>query len=173
VGRRTRGRGREPGADPRRQQSRSAVGPLVSILLAGLAALALVGSTAAGGKPVQADLEAEIVCPTCRTTLDQSNSPIATRMKTYIRARITAGDSSAEIKAQLVDQFGPGVLAEPPKRGFDLLAWLLPLGAVAIGAVVVGALAWTWSRRRDESVESPLDPELERRLNEELDRFEA
>jgi cytochrome c-type biogenesis protein CcmH/NrfF len=66
------------------------------------------------------------------------------------------------------------VLAEPPKRGFDLLAWLLPLGALAVGAVVVGALAWTWSRRRDprEAPEPALDPALERRVDEELARFE-
>ncbi len=139
------------------------------------AALVLVAVAGAGGRPVQADLEAEIVCPTCKTTLDQSNAPIAIRMKQYIRARIASGDSAAEIKSQLVAQFGPAVLAEPPKRGFDLLAWLLPLGAVAIGAVVVGALALTWTRRRDERNESPvavLDPDLERRLDEELDRFE-
>ena len=51
-------------------------------------------------------------------------------MKAFIRARIAAGDSAAQIKASLVDQFGPAVLAEPPKRGFDLLAWLLPLAAL-------------------------------------------
>jgi cytochrome c-type biogenesis protein CcmH len=125
--------------------------------------------------PVQADLEAEIVCPTCKTTLDQSSSPIATRMKTYIRERIAAGDSASEIKAQLVDQFGPAVLAEPPKRGFDLLAWLLPLAALAIGVVVVGALAWTWSRRRDSlagSDSDALDPAVEQRVDEALARFE-
>ncbi len=121
---------------------------MIRLLAAALAALALAAAAAAA-PPVQADLEAEIVCPTCKTTLDQSSSPIATRMKSYIRERIAAGDSAAEIKAQLVDQFGPAVLAEPPKRGFDLLAWLLPLGALAVGIVVVGALAWTWSRRRD------------------------
>jgi cytochrome c-type biogenesis protein CcmH len=127
------------------------------------------------GPPVQADLEAEIVCPTCKTTLDQSSSPIATRMKTYIRERIAAGDSASEIKAQLVDQFGPAVLAEPPKRGFDLLAWLLPLAALAIGVVVVGALAWTWSRRRDSlagSDSDALDPAVEQRVDEALARFE-
>jgi len=147
---------------------------VIRSLVAGLAALALVGPAAATG-PVQADLEAEIVCPTCKTTLDQSSSPIATRMKLYIRERIVAGDSAAEIKAQLVDQFGPAVLAEPPKRGFDLLAWLLPLGALAVGVVVVGALAWTWSRRRDGAAESEaneLDPDLDRRVDEELARFE-
>jgi cytochrome c-type biogenesis protein CcmH len=148
---------------------------VIRLLVAGLAALALVGSAAAAGRPVQADLEAEIVCPTCKTTLDQSSSPIATRMKAYIRERIAAGDSAAEIKAQLVDQFGPAVLAEPPKRGFDLLAWLLPLGALAVGVVVVGALAWTWSRQPDSAVEpgaNELDPDLDRRVDEELDRFE-
>lgn len=146
------------------------------LVIAVVAALVLATAAVAAGPPVQADLEAEIVCPTCKTTLDQSNAPIAVRMKGYIRERIAAGDSAAEIKAQLVDQFGPGVLAEPPKRGFDLLAWLLPLGAVAVGVVVVGALAVTWSKRRstdEEASDARLDPELERRLDEELDRFEG
>ncbi len=139
--------------------------------------LALVAPTASAGGPEQADLEAEIVCPTCHTTLDQSSSPIATRMKEFIRVRIAAGDSAAEIKAQLVDQFGPAVLAEPPKRGFDLLAWLLPLVALSVGVVVVAALAWTWSRRRrgdsaDLPAAEPLDPELDRRVDAELARFE-
>ncbi len=148
---------------------------MIRLALVVVAALVLVAAAEAGGRPVQADLEAEIVCPTCKTTLDQSNAPIAIRMKQYIRARIAAGDSASEIKSQLVDQFGPAVLAEPPKRGFDLLAWLLPLGAVAVGAVVVGALALTWTRRRDERGDPAmvaLDPDLERRLDEELDRFE-
>ena len=153
---------------------------MIRLLAAGFAALALAGSALAGSAtaaspPRQADLEAEIVCPTCKTTLDQSNSPIATRMKAFIRARIAAGDSAAQIKASLVDQFGPAVLAEPPKRGFDLLAWLLPLAALGLGIVVVGALAWTWSRRRDRGDDPPddeLDPDLERRVDEELARYE-
>jgi cytochrome c-type biogenesis protein CcmH len=139
-------------------------------------ALALSGPALAADKPRQADLEAEIVCPTCKTTLDQASSPIATRMKEFIRERIAAGDSAAQIKAQLVDQFGPAVLAEPPKHGFDLLAWLLPLAGLAVGAVVVGALAWSWSRGREPGeggAPAPLDPALERRLDDELDRFEG
>jgi len=136
--------------------------------------LVVAPAASAQSRPSPADLEAEIVCPTCKTTLDQSSSPIAMRMKAFIRTRIAAGDSSAEIKRQLVDQFGPAVLAEPPKRGFDLLAWLLPIGGLAAGAVAVGALAWSWSRRRDDAEPAPasLDPELERRVDAELARFE-
>ena len=148
---------------------------MTRLVIVVVAALALAASASAAGRPVQADLEAEIVCPTCKTTLDQSSAPIAVRMKAFIRDRIAAGDSAAEIKAQLVDQFGPAVLAEPLKRGFDLLAWLLPLGAVAIGVVVVSALALTWSKRREhggDAIVPDLDPDTERRLYLELDRFE-
>ena len=138
-------------------------------------AIALAFGASAAAAPNPADLEAELVCPTCDTTLDQSNAPVAQRMKQIIRQHIAAGWTAEEIKADLVDQFGTGVLAEPPKSGFDLLAWLLPLGLLAAGAVGVGVVAWGWSRRRDAAgtgASPPLDPELERRLDAELERYE-
>jgi cytochrome c-type biogenesis protein CcmH len=143
-----------------------------------IVAVVLAAATAAQGAPNPADLEAELVCPTCDTTLDQSNAPVAQRMKQLIRQHIAAGWTEEQIKADLVDQFGPGVLAEPPKSGFDLLAWLLPLGLLVAGALGVGVIAWGWSRRRDDTGEEdadarPLDPELERRVDAELERYEA
>ena len=137
-------------------------------------ALALAGPAFAGEeRPTSAELESEIICPVCDTTLDTSNAEIARRMKAYIRQRISAGATKSEIKAELVAQFGPRILAVPPRRGFNLLAWLLPLGAVAIGVPVLGLLAWRWSRSRaDVPDEEPPDPELERRLDAELARYE-
>ena len=140
-----------------------------------LAVVALVagGTVAAAGPPNAADLEAELVCPVCETTLDQSNAPIAQRMKAFIRVRIAAGDSEQEIKDALVDEFGPAVLATPPRSGFGLLAWLLPLAALAVGAIAVGLLIRSWSRRRTPSDDGePLDPRLERLVDDELARFD-
>jgi cytochrome c-type biogenesis protein CcmH len=134
----------------------------------------LAASASAAEPPNAADLEAELVCPVCETTLDQSNAPVAQRMKLFIRERIAAGDSEREIKDALVAEFGPGVLATPRKSGFGLLAWILPLTALAAGAVTVAVLVRSWSRRRTlSSPEAPLDPELERRVDEELARFEG
>ncbi|MGH3133347.1 MAG: cytochrome c-type biogenesis protein [Gaiellaceae bacterium] len=138
-------------------------------------ALAAPGVAGAADPPRAADLEAELVCPVCETTLDQSNAPVAERMKLFIRERIAAGDTEEAIKDALVAEFGPGVLATPPKSGFGLLAWLLPLGALVAGAIVVGLLVRAWTRRRapPPGAETPLDPELERRVDEELARYEG
>jgi cytochrome c-type biogenesis protein CcmH len=139
-----------------------------------LAALALGAGAGASTPPNAADLEAELVCPVCETTLDQSTAPVAERMKLFIRERIAAGDTEQQIKDALVAEFGPGVLAEPPGGGFGLLAWLIPLAALAVGAVVVGVLVRGWSRRRapaDDATE--LDAGLERRLDDELARFDG
>lgn len=140
---------------------------LLVVVLAAAAAM----PAAAAGRPTVSDLEDEVVCPTCGTTLDMSTAPIADRMRSFIRTRIAAGDSKQEIKDALVAQFGPTVLAEPPKRGFDLLAWLLPLAGIISAAAIVGYVTWRWSRRSAE--DEPLDPEDERRLDDALARFEG
>lgn len=114
------------------------------------------------------------MCPTCHTTLDQSNAPIARRIEAYISARIEAGDTKSEIEDKLVAQFGPAILAAPPRRGWDLLAWWLPEFGVLAGALLLAVSAFRWSRTRAETpvpVTELLDAELERRLDEELARF--
>jgi cytochrome c-type biogenesis protein CcmH len=152
------------------------------LLAALVLALAVVAPAAASEQhPTLPELERELICPTCHESLAASSSPIADRMRAFIRARIAAGDSKSEIKQKLVDQFGEAVLAAPPKSGFNLLAWLLPLVGIVVAAGVVGVLAWRWSRTRrtaapvDPSANgrSRLDPELERRVDEELARYDA
>ena len=139
---------------------------------AAVALLVVAPASASEQHPTAAELESELVCPVCETTLDSSDAPVAQLMKARIRERIAAGDTKSEIKAYFVDQFGNGVLAVPPRKGFDWIAWLLPLAGLGAGLLVVGALAWRWSRGRDDAGEDePLDPALERRLDDELERF--
>jgi cytochrome c-type biogenesis protein CcmH len=126
-----------------------------------------------GERPTLADLEGEVMCPVCNTTLDQSSSPAARQIKNFIALRIEAGDSKDQIKDNLVAEYGPAILAAPPTEGFDLLAWVLPLVGLVGGALVLAALAWHWSRRGEPRGGSPaLSPTLERRVDEELARFD-
>jgi cytochrome c-type biogenesis protein CcmH len=124
-------------------------------LLALASVLALVVAPTAFASeqhPTQAELEGELVCPTCHTTLDQSNAAVALRMKQFVRTRIAAGDTKSEIKDQLVAQFGKGVLAAPEQSGFDLLAWVLPIAGLLAGAGVLTVLAWRWTRRPEDEL---------------------
>ena len=143
-----------------------------------LLALVLAAPAAASERhPTLGELEGEVMCPTCKTTLDQSNAPIANRIRQFISARIAAGDTESEIKAKLVAQFGPAILAEPSKHGFNLLSWVLPFVALGVGAMALGLLVWRWSRGRERSSAAaggpPIDPELDRRVDEELARFDG
>jgi len=145
---------------------------LASVVLA--ATLFASPASASEQHPTLNELEGEVMCPTCHTTLDQSNAPVARRIEAYISGRIAVGDTKSEIEGKLVAQFGPAILAAPPHKGFDLLAWWLPEFGVLGGALLLAASAYRWSRTRASTVApilEPLDPELERRLDQELARF--
>ena len=150
---------------------------------AALLALVLAAPAFASDRhPTQGELEAELVCPTCHTPLDESNAPIAQQMKAFIRERIAQGATKSQIIDELVgppNNLGPAILGVPQTHGFDLLAWILPFAGIGVGAAALGGGAWYWSRSRpsDDSSRGPdgpaLDPELDRRVDEALKQFDA
>ena len=150
--------------------------PAAALLALALALALAAPAPASEAHPTLAELEGQVMCPICHTTLDQSNSAAAQRIKAFIVRRIRAGDTKSQIEDRLVADFGPSILAQPPKKGFDLLAWLLPIGGLLAGAVAVGFAAWRWTKSREPepalAAVGSLDPQLERRLDDELRRFD-
>ena len=120
--------------------------------------------------PTLNELENEVMCPVCGTTLAQSDSPAAHQIERDISARIAKGWTKSRIENSLVDDYGQ-----------EILAWLLPLVGIVAAGAVLGVAAWRWTRRRVEPEAStmrsmngqgPVDAELDRRVDEELARFE-
>jgi len=159
--------------------------PAVTLFLAITAAALLpAAAIAAGDTPANAslpDIEDEVMCTVCGTTLQLSSSPQAERERVLIDDLIAKGKTKDEIKDALVRQYGPEVLAVPSDEGFDLIGgWILPALAVLVGAAAVGVAAWRWRRdqRRDETIRpAPAGPDPgsaeARRLSEDLERYEA
>jgi len=78
--------------------------------------------------------------------------------------------------AALVTQYGEVVLAAPPRRGLNLLAWWGPYAALLAGAVTILLLGAAWTRRPAPQMTAPtsaLSPEQRQLLEEELKKFDA
>jgi cytochrome c-type biogenesis protein CcmH/NrfF len=122
-------------------------------------------------------LQGQVMCPTCHTTLDMSNSPAAQRIDVFISEKIAACWTAQQIESALVANYGQQILAAPSHKGFDLLAWWLPIAGVLAGALILAFGVWSWSRRKepeepDDPADSGLDEETERRLDDLLARFD-
>ena len=139
-----------------------------------LALLIVPAAHASERHPTLGELEGEVMCPVCETTLDQSSSPAAQQIKRVIATRIAAGDTRTQIKDRLVAEYGSAILAAPPHKGFGLVAWWLPVAGILAAAVAVGVGARRWARAREPAPAGPpLDAASERRLDDELRRYEG
>jgi cytochrome c-type biogenesis protein CcmH/NrfF len=148
---------------------------VIRALAVAAAAFVLAGSASAActnPRTSLAFMEGQIMCPTCHTTLDQSDAPAAQRIKRYIQLRIDQCATAGQIKTELVANFGAGILAAPPHKGLDLLAWWLPLGGILAGALLLALGVWRWTRTREPTPEPAIEPELDARVDELLAKWD-
>lgn len=149
----------------------------MKLVAAAVAALVLAApAVACKPRASQAYLETRLVCIQCHTTLDESDSTFAVEMKNEIARQIRLCRTNSQIIGSMVAQFGPAVLSTPQTHGFDLVAWVLPIGGILLGAAALGFGARRWSRGRDASnsllLADRLAPEDERRVDDALRQFD-
>ena len=139
-----------------------------------LVGVLLVFATGAAPRASLPDVEDEVMCVECNTALNVSTSPVADQERAFIRRQIALGKDKQQIKAALVEQYGPDVLADPPSSGFDLAAWLVPILLVLLGIGGVVAAARRWRRHAAPAAApgAPLPEEDARRLDAELAAYD-
>lgn len=147
--------------------------------LGALAAIAAPAALAVHPRASLLDIEDEVMCPVCGVTLNLAqDAPSANDERALIRRLIAQGDTKQQIKDRLVAEFGPAILAEPPKKGFDLAAYLVPLAALAAALIALGLAVGRW-RRRGRSARPPgpsaadLSPADASRLDDDLARHDV
>ena len=113
---------------------------LALVLLLGLVVIPL---TVAADGPLEQqarDIAKDLQCPICENnSVADSPSELAKQMRGIIREQLEAGRTRQEIMDYFVARYGEAVLRNPPKEGFTLLVWWVPVVALALaaGAVVV------------------------------------
>ncbi len=156
------------------------------IILAGVFMALALGMTPASlaQQPVTAEqvnaVARELWCPLCNSVrLDTCELKACEQMREVIAEKLAAGASTDEIRAYFIEQYGPQVLGEPPRQGFNWLAWVLPFAAVILGAAWVFYILRRWTRRlpvapaaAPTSPLSDLPAEQLSRLQEELKKID-
>ncbi len=114
-----------------------------------LVATALFALVAAAATPVTSmpDVEDEVMCTTCGVPLNIAESPQADRQRAFIRTQVDKGLTKDEVKAVLVAEYGPDVLAMPQDEGIGRAAYLVPIVIVLGGVALLAVLLPRWRRR--------------------------
>jgi cytochrome c-type biogenesis protein CcmH/NrfF len=145
-------------------------------LACGLGLLVALGlaapAVAAEDAPWRFDVYNELMSPYCPgRTLNDCPSGQAEELREWIAAQEDAGRPRGEVVDQLYRLYGDGMRSAPRVQGWGLAAYLIPV----VGTLVVGGVIALFLRRQTAApVEAalaapePLDPELERLVDEEL-----
>ena len=115
------------------------------------------------------DISKELICQ-CGCTLVLANCTHSgcmsgDTMTTLIEQKLAQGQSEEQIIQLFVAQYGEQVLASPPKRGFNLMAWVTPFAAILLGVGVIYIAIRKWVKRGQHAQNSVVT-EVEER-NEE------
>jgi len=91
-----------------------------------------------------------------------------------INQRIARGESDDAILKDFVGEYGPTVLVEPPKSGFDLTAWVMPVLVPLVAFFVVWEVLRQWRRRagRNPAPAPTVSPDMLARVRHESEKDE-
>lgn len=112
-------------------------------ILASVLAVGLMSPTALWGQQTATTVTAdqvnevarELWCPLCSgVRLDSCELKACEQMRQEIALKLEAGEDTESIKNYFLAQYGPQILGEPPRAGFNWLAWILPVVALVGGA---------------------------------------
>lgn len=112
----------------------------------------------------------------CGKTLADCPAGISEDMKQQINLMISEGKTEEEIKEHFVSIYGYKVLAEPPKKGFFLTAWLMPILGMALGGFAIYKVFDQKNRKKvnnthhkyKEKTAFSINQEDEKKLKEEM-----
>jgi cytochrome c-type biogenesis protein CcmH/NrfF len=157
--------------------TRRRLGPATLIVALMLALAAGPAGAATATRTSFEQAQSQFMCVLCHEPLNEARSDEAYTENAYVRQLIAHGDTLAQIKHEMVLQYGPGVLAVPPAHGFSLLVFIIPGAVIVLGLALIAVTIPRWRRRATvQAAQAPtragpgISDEDARRLDAELAR---
>jgi len=106
----------------------------------------------------------DVRCLVCQNeSIDDSEAELAQDLRRIVREQVKAGKTEPQIKAFLTDRYGEFVLLRPAFSPGNMALWIGPFLIVAAGVALL------FSRLRNRTPDTELDPEEEKRIAAMLD----
>ena len=91
------------------------------------------------------DVASQLKCPVCQgESVADSPATISQQMRAVIRQQLQSGKSEQEVIQYFVDRYGEQIVWSPPWQGFTLLAWLVPIALLLVGAFLLFTVLRSW-----------------------------
>jgi cytochrome c-type biogenesis protein CcmH len=124
----------------------------------------------------------QLKCPVCQgESVASSPATLAQQMRGVIRRQLQAGRSEQQVIQYFQNSYGASIVWSPPWQGFTLLAWLVPMLLLGVGALLLLSVLRGWRRAAapaevelaqvDEAELAAYRAELERELAEDDPTF--
>jgi len=101
----------------------------------------------ARAKALGAQLKCVCGCNQVLTACNHVGCTYSHAMLKELDERVTRGDSDSLILQSFVQQYGEVVLAEPPRKGFNWLVWILPIAAPLLAFFMIWEVVRRWRHR--------------------------
>ena len=111
---------------------------------------------------------------TCNHTGGAFSGPCDTAkaMQKEVDDRVNRGDSDDLILQSFVQEYGPTVLPDPPKKGFTWLVWIAPVALPVFALFLIWEVVRRWRRKQELAPAGgpPISADLLDRARREVDR---
>ncbi|RYZ56642.1 MAG: cytochrome c-type biogenesis protein CcmH [Proteobacteria bacterium] len=89
------------------------------------------------------DVAKEFRCPTCTgLSVLESDAGFSVQIKEQVQEQINLGKNHDQIVEYFVERYGAWILREPPAKGINAIAWIVPITLLCLGPILIWLLVW-------------------------------
>lgn len=126
----------------------------ILLILAAIAILGAIWSYVLVTTPPQKTLDQEVQdvgsqlkCLVCQgESVADSPAVLSQQMRAIIRQQLQSGKSEQDVIQYFRSRYGDKILFAPPQRGFNLLAWLVPIAMLLGGILLLFFVVRDWHK---------------------------
>jgi cytochrome c-type biogenesis protein CcmH len=129
-------------------------GPWIAVAVVAFSALSVAAFGTRAAPTAQdrvSSLSRTVKCPVCSgESVAESNAPASQEIRRQIAEQVQQGQSDDEIRSFYAAKYGQAVLLTPSASGVNVLVWILPVVALAIGIAALAIVFRRWSSMPQE-----------------------